>query len=137
MVVSEWPSRSCRSRAIRLRSLSAARRASWARASASSRASRTPRLTTKVIKATTGMAIGVKLLMAELRLWCQEGTAAGTKMDASGQPGDDRCGPDAEISNTDHVEVKAQHERGSTGEGQLGNQQRGEETVKRPKAPRR
>ena len=30
--------------------------------------------------------MGVKLPMAELRLWCQEGTAAGTKMDARVSP---------------------------------------------------
>jgi len=36
IVVSEWPSRSCRSRAIRLRSFSAARRATSERAAASS-----------------------------------------------------------------------------------------------------
>ena len=78
IVVSEWPSRSCRSRAIRTRSFSAASRASSALASARASLARSDWSTANVMIATTGMATGVTSMNDLPRLTCQDGIRTGT-----------------------------------------------------------
>src|SRR6516165_8104600 len=83
IVVSEWPRRSCRSRAIRIRSFSAASRASSARVSASAWLARTTTITPAIVSATTGIAMGVTSANDLARLTCQGLTATGTSSAAS------------------------------------------------------
>ena len=83
IVVSEWPSRSCRSRAIRIRSFSAASRASSARVSASAWLARTTCIVAAIAIATTGIATGVTSANDLARLTCQDPTATGTSSAAS------------------------------------------------------
>lgn len=78
IVVSEWPSKSCKSRAIRIRSFSAASRASSARVSASAWLARTTCITAAIATATTGIATGVTSANDLARLTCQDPTATGT-----------------------------------------------------------
>ena len=79
----QWPSRSCKSRAIRIRSFSAASRAISARASASAWLLRTICITPAITSATTGIATGVTSANDSARLTCQDPTATGTSSAAT------------------------------------------------------